>query len=99
MPRKSTRNRYAGKGTNKRASSNLKTGRDYTYDKQYQSSSEQKANRAKRNSARKSAIKDGRVSVGSKKDVHHVKPLRKGGSNKKSNTRVISRKTNRGKKR
>jgi len=95
---KSKRNRYAGKGTNKRKSSNKATGRDYSYDKAYQSSPEQKKNRAKRNKARAEAIKDGRVRVGDKKDLDHKKPLSKGGSNKKSNTRVVSRKYNRGRK-
>lgn len=95
---KSKRNREAGKGKNTRKKSNKATGRDYTYDKKYQSSPEQKRNRAKRNKARAEAIKDGRVKRGDKKDIDHKKPLSKGGSNKKSNTRVVSRKTNRGRK-
>jgi hypothetical protein len=64
------------------------------YDK-YQGTEEQKKNRAKRNAARAQAVKDGRVSKGSGKDVDHVKPLSKGGSNAKSNTRVISASSNR----
>jgi hypothetical protein len=95
---KSKRNREAGNGKNKRKGSNESNGRDYTYDKKYQSSPEQKKNRAARNKARAEAIKDGRVRVGDKKDIDHKKPLSKGGSNKKSNTRVVSRKTNRGRK-
>ena len=92
------RNRYAGKGTNKRKGSNKSTGRDYSYDKEYASRPEQKKNRAKRNAARREAVKDGRVRVGDKKDIDHKKPLSKGGSNKKSNTRVMCRSKNRAKK-
>jgi len=92
------RNRLAGKGKNTRPKSNKKTGRDYTYDKEYQKSPEQKRNRAKRNAARKSAIKSGAAKRGDRTDVHHVKPLSKGGSNSGSNTRVIKRSSNRAKK-
>ena len=92
------RNRLAGKGTNKRPKSNKKTGRDYSYDREYQKDSKQKRNRAKRNAARRRSIKSGRVKLGSKRDVHHVRPLSKGGSNDRKNTRVISRSKNRAKK-
>jgi hypothetical protein len=92
------RNRLAGKGKNKRPKSNKKTGRDYSYDKEYQSSPEQKKKRAKRNTARKRAIKSGAAKRGDSTDVHHVKPLRNGGSNSKKNTKVISRSSNRAKK-
>ena len=93
------RNRNAGKGKNKRPKSNLKTGRDYTYDKEYQKSATQVKNRVKRNKARKTAIKSGAVKLGdSTRDVDHKKPLKSGGSNGKKNTRVISVKKNRGRK-
>ena len=52
--------------------------------------------RVANNKARREAIRDGRVKKGDGKDVDHKKPLAKGGSTKKSNTRVVSRKTNRG---
>ena len=52
--------------------------------------------RVAQNKARRQAIADGRAKKGDGKDVHHVKPLDKGGSTKKSNTKVVSRKTNRG---
>ena len=93
---KSKRNRYAGKGTNKRKSSNKATGRDYSYDSKYQSSPEQKKNRAKRNAARKKMIDQGKAKVGDGKDVHHVKGVSAGNGNK--NLKVTSRKYNRGKK-
>ena len=92
------RNRYAGKGTNKRAKSNLSTGRDYTYDKQYQKSPTQKKNRANRDKARLALIREGRVKRGDKKDVDHKRPLKNGGSNGRSNLQVLSQSANRAKK-
>jgi hypothetical protein len=61
----------------------------------YQGSEAQKKNRAARNKARREAEKDGRVKKGDGKEVDHKKPLRNGGSNAKSNTRVVSKKANR----
>jgi hypothetical protein len=70
--------------------------RDYKQEyANYQGKPEQIANRTKRNSARAEAMKDGRVSKGDGKDLDHKKPLSKGGSNHKSNTRVVSQSTNR----
>ncbi len=70
--------------------------RDYKKEyENYHSKPKQKINRAKRNAARAEAMKDGRVSKGDGKDVDHKKPLIKGGSNHKSNTRVVSKSTNR----
>lgn len=51
------------------------------------------AKRVLQNKARRHAIKAGKAKVGDGKDV---KMLGKGGSGKDSNTRVVSRKTNRG---
>jgi len=65
---------------------------------EYHSTDEQKKNRAKRNAARRSMEKDGRVSKGDGKDVDHIKPLSKGGAAGKSNLRVVSRSANRAKK-
>lgn len=98
MAQTKKRNRLAGKGKNKRKGSNKKTGRNYAYDKKYQSSETQKKNRAKRNAARRKAVKEGRARVGDNTDVDHVRPLSKGGGNSKGNTRVISRSANRRKK-
>jgi hypothetical protein len=51
-----------------------------------------------RKKARRKAIKDGRVSLGDEtKDVDHKKPLSKGGTNAKGNTKVMSSTTNRSK--
>ena len=61
----------------------------------YHSKSEQRKNRSARTIARNEAIKDGRVSRGDHMDIDHIKPLSKGGSNAKSNTRVVSSSNNR----
>ena len=51
-----------------------------------------------RKKARRTAIKDGRVTLGdTTKDVDHKRPLSKGGANSKGNTRVMSSATNRSK--
>lgn len=63
--------------------------------KEYQGKPEQIANRADRNKARREAINDGRLEKGSPKEVDHKKPLSKGGSSSKKNTRVVSRTENR----
>lgn len=68
------------------------------YKKEYQeyhSRPEQRANRSKRTVARNQAIEEGRVKRGDSKDLDHVRPLSKGGSNARSNTRVVSASTNR----
>lgn len=66
--------------------------RDYKKEyRDYHSKPEQIKNRAKRNKARKEMG----LKVGDPREVDHIKPLKKGGSNKKSNLRVVSRTTNR----
>lgn len=78
-----------------------KRKRDYRkeYDS-YHGTPEQKKKRAQRNSAR-SAVQKARKTAGKKplsrdQVVDHKKPIRKGGTNAKSNTRVVSRKKNAG---
>lgn len=61
----------------------------------YHSKPKQKKNRAKRNAARATMAKAGKVSKGDGKDVAHKKALSKGGSNKKSNLTVQSKSKNR----
>ena len=63
--------------------------------RKYNSTEKAKKDRAARNKARRQAERDGRVSKGDGKDVDHKKPLRNGGSNAKSNTRVRSKSANR----
>ena len=71
-------------------------GRDYKkeYARDHASTADKK-DRAARNKARRNAISEGRVSKGDSKEIDHVKPLSKGGSNSRSNQRVVDRKTNR----
>jgi len=52
--------------------------------------------RVMQNKARQRALAKGVVTKGDGKDVDHRVPLAKGGSSKNSNTRIVSRKTNRG---
>lgn len=70
--------------------------RDYKKEyRDYHGKPEQVANRAARNHARLEATKAGSVKKGDGKEVDHIKPLSKGGSNSASNTRVVSRSVNR----
>ena len=63
---------------------------------EYNARPDVKKKRAAQNKARRQAIADGRAKKGDGKDVDHKVPLDKGGSTDKSNTRVVSKKTNRG---
>lgn len=90
------RNKIVGK--NKRPKSNKATGRDYSYDTEYENRPEQVRNRVKRNRARREMAKKKGKSAIKGKDVDHKKPLSKGGSNSSSNLRVTSKKKNRGRK-
>lgn len=71
--------------------------RDYSYDKQYESSPKQRAARVERDLARRQLAKEGKVSKGDGKDVDHIRPVSKGGTNKPSNLRAISASANRAK--
>jgi len=64
---RSRRNKVVGK--NKRPKSNLATGRNYDYDKKYQSSRREKKRRAARNKARRMAG----LKVGDPRDAAHTK--------------------------
>ena len=66
-------------------------GNKHEYE-EYQSSEKAKKDRASRNSARRSALKSGKVHKGDGKDVHHTKSVR---DNK--HTAVMSASKNRGK--
>ena len=66
------------------------------YDTAYESTPAQKKKRAMRNAARREMIKEGRAKVGDHKDVDHKHMLKDGGSNARSNLRVVSEKKNRG---
>lgn len=78
-------------GKRKRTKLGLK--REYS---KFQSSAKAKAERASRNSARRAALKKGRVHKGDGKDIDHKNsnPM----DNRASNLRVMSASANRGKK-
>ena len=61
----------------------------------YTSKPEVKKKRAEQNAARRQMVAKGLVHKGDGKDVDHRKPLSKGGSNSKSNLRVVSAHQNR----
>lgn len=67
--------------------------------KKFQSSRKAKRDRATRNTARRRAIRAGLVEKGDRShEVDHIKSLSSGGTNNKSNLRVVSRKFNRSRK-
>lgn len=70
--------------------------RDYkTEYEKYHSRPDQIKNRSKRTTARRKANEDGRTTKGDGNDLDHKVPLSKGGSNGKSNQRVVSASNNR----
>lgn len=66
--------------------------------KKYHSSRKAKTERNMRNQARRRMKRAGRVRKGDGMEIDHKVPISKGGSNKPSNLRIVSRKTNRTKK-
>jgi hypothetical protein len=69
------------------------------YYEKYHATPEAKKQRAARNAARREMAQEGRVHKGDGKDVDHKQALSNGGSNARSNLRVVSVATNRGYKR
>ena len=65
------------------------------YMAEYQKTPENVEKRVDRNRARRHAIADGKAKVGDGKEVDHKVMLDKGGSDKDSNTRVVSAAENR----
>lgn len=75
-----------------------KKGNEYTaYDREYQARPEQVKKRVERNAARRELTREGLVRKGDGKDVDHIRQLEHGGSNERSNMRVVSAHANRGK--
>jgi hypothetical protein len=75
----------------------MKNGkRDYKRENElYNSKPEQIKNRSERTTARRQSNAAGTTSKGDGKDIDHKQPLSKGGSNSKSNQRVVSKESNR----
>lgn len=74
----------------------MKNGkRDYSQQKEYNSSPSATAKRVENNAARREAISQGKAKVGDGRDVDHIKPLSKGGGNSSSNLRVVPASENR----
>lgn len=72
-----------------------KEPRDYQAEnRQYHGKPAVKERRAMRNNVRREALREGRVHKGDGMVIDHIKPLTKGGSNAKSNLRVITAKSN-----
>lgn len=70
--------------------------RKAAYDKAYNARPEQVQKRMERNRARAQLMKERLVKKGDGKDVDHVVPLDRGGTNARSNLRVVSKSKNRG---
>ncbi len=68
--------------------------RNYQQENKYKKKPAQIKAREERNLARAQAMRKGQVHKGDGKDVDHIRPLSKGGSNAPSNRRVISRHSN-----
>ena len=75
----------------------MKNGkRDYKRENAlYNSKPEQRKNRSERSVARVQSNKAGTTHKGDGRDIDHIKPLSKGGTNAKSNQRVVSEARNR----
>lgn len=70
--------------------------RDYKRENElYNSSPEQKKNRAARNAARRTMMAKGAVKKGDGRDVDHKKPISKGGGNSLANLFVTGKSANR----
>jgi len=72
------------------------TPQKLAYQKERNAKPEEVKKRVMQNKARQEAIKAGRAEVGDDTNVDHKTPLDKGGTNAKSNLRVVSESKNKG---
>jgi hypothetical protein len=78
----------------------MATKRDYKAEyANYDGTEEVKKRRAERNKARRMLMREGVVTKGDGKDVHHKKPLSKGGKTTRSNIKAVDANKNRSYKR
>lgn len=85
----------AEKGEKRDPSSHRTPGQIKRMNQGYDATPKKIAERSMRNKARAKMEAAGKVSKGDGKDVDHKKPLDKGGTNAKSNLRVVDRSENR----
>ena len=86
----------AENGEKRDPSSHRTPGQIRRMNREYDSRPEKIKGRAIRNKARAMLEKEGLVKKGDGKDVDHKKPVRSGGTNARSNLRVVDQSTNRG---
>lgn len=68
--------------------------RDYEKEKKWDHANGRIKDRAKRNAARATLEKEGKVKKGDGKQVDHKRPISSGGDNRRSNLVAVSDKTN-----
>lgn len=85
----------AEKGQKRDPSSHRTPGQIKRMNDTYDSKPEKIAGRSMRNQARRKMEAEGLVSKGDGKDVEHIKPVRSGGTNARSNLKVLSASKNR----
>lgn len=85
----------AEKGEKRDPSSHRTPGQIKRMNREYDSQPDKIAGRSQRNQARRMLEKEGLVKKGDGKDVEHVKPVRSGGTNARSNLKVLPASKNR----
>jgi hypothetical protein len=85
----------AENGEKRDPSSHRTPGQIKRKNRTYDAQPEQIKGRTLRNAARAQLAKEGLVKKGDGKDVDHKKPVRSGGTNSRSNLRVVSQSVNR----
>ena len=86
----------AEKGQTRDPSSHRTPGQIKKMDHGYNATPTNIKKRVQRDTARAMLMKEGRVKKGDNLDVNHIKPVRSGGTNARSNLNVETEKKNRG---